>query len=65
MNSKRLLAIIAIILLAGMYIATLVLAFCSFPGSEQLLKGFILLDVALPIFLWILLYIYKHFSDKR
>lgn len=65
MNRKRILAITAIILLTGMYIVTLVLAFCSFPGSKQLLKGFILLDVALPIFLWILFYVYKHFSDKR
>lgn len=65
MNSKRILAIIAVILLAGMYLATLILAFCSFPGSQQLLKGFILLDIAAPIFLWILLYVYKHFSDKE
>ena len=64
MNSKRILAIIAVILLAGIYIATLVIALCDFPGSGQLLKGFILLDIAAPIFLWISIYVYKRFSDK-
>lgn len=65
MNSKRIFAIIAIILLVGIYIATFVIALCDFADSEQLLKGFVLLDIAAPIFLWILIYIYKHFSDKN
>ena len=65
MNSKRIFAVIAIILLVGIYIATFVIALCDFPGSEQLLKGFVLLDIAAPIFLWILLYIYRRFSDKN
>lgn len=65
MNTKRIFAIIAVVLLAAMYIATFVLAFCDFPGSQQLLTGFVLLDVAAPIFLWILIYVYKHFGDKK
>lgn len=65
MNKKRILAIIAIVLLVAMYLITLVLAFLSFPGSERLLQGFILLDIAAPIFLWILIYIYKRFGDRN
>ncbi len=64
MNLKRILAILAIVALAAMYIITLVLAFCDFPGSKQLLGGFILLDIAVPIMLWILLYMHKHFGSK-
>ncbi len=62
MNTKRILAILAILLLVCMYIATLVLAFVSFPGSDRIFGGLVLLDIALPIFLWILIYVYKHFG---
>lgn len=65
MNKKRIFAMIGVILLAAMYLTTLILAFCDFPGSDRLLTGFVLLDVAAPIFLWIMLYIYKRFSDKE
>lgn len=65
MNLKRILAIIAIILLAAMYIITFILALCDFPGSDALLKGFLLLDVIVPVFAWILLYVYKHFGPHE
>lgn len=65
MNTKRIFALIAVILLGAMYLATLIIALCNFPGSEQLLKGFILMDVAAPIFFWILLYLYKQFGNKN
>ena len=65
MKSRRILAILAIIILAGMYLATLIMAFVSFPGSERIFGGLVLLDIALPIFLWILLYVHKHFGKKE
>ena len=63
MNTKRILAIIAIILLAAMYAATFIFALCDFPGSDALLKGFLLLDVIVPVFAWMLMYVYKHFGS--
>lgn len=65
MKLKRILAIIAIVLLAGMYLATLILAFVRFPGSDRIFGGLVLLDVALPLFLWILIYVYKHFGNRE
>ncbi len=65
MKLKRILAIIAILLLAGMYLATLIMAFVRFPGSERIFGGLVLLDIALPLFLWILIYVYKHFGNRE
>ena len=65
MNLKRILAIIAIVILVAMYVATLVLAFCDFPGSKEMLGGFILLDIAVPIMLWICLYLHKRYGSDQ
>ena len=64
MTLKRILAILAIIVLVSLYVITFVLAFCTFPGSDRLLSGFIMLDIAVPIIAWILLYVYKRFRSK-
>lgn len=65
MNKKRILAIAAIVLLAAMYIITLILAFCTFPGADRILTGFVLLDIAVPILLWILIYVYRRFGPEE
>lgn len=65
MKLKRILAILAIIILVAMYVATLVLAFCDFPGSKEMLAGFILLDIAVPIMLWICLYLHKRYGSEN
>lgn len=65
MNFKRVFAILAVIALLSLYVITFLLAFCNFPGSDRILGGFIMLDIAVPIVLWILLYVYKHFSSKK
>lgn len=64
MKKKQILAIIAIFLLIGMYVATFILAFCDFPDADRLLKGFMLLDIAAPIFLWILIYLYQKLGKQ-
>ena len=65
MNGKRILAILAVVILVGLYITTLVIALVDFPGSDRILTGFVLLDIALPVFLWILLYVHKHFGKRE
>ena len=61
MSLKRILAILSVVILMTMYLATLVLAFVSFPGSDRILTGLVLLDISLPIFFYILIYIYNRF----
>lgn len=65
MDKKRILAIGAVIALVALYVTTFILALCDFPGSDKLLAGFLMLDVAVPIMLWILLYVTKHFGNKE
>ncbi len=65
MGKKRSLAVLAIVALAALYITTFVLALCDFPGSDKLLAGFLMLDIAVPIMLWIILFLTKHFGAKE
>lgn len=65
MNKKRILAILAVILLVSMYVITFILAFCSFPGADRLLAGFFMLDIAVPILLWIILYLTRRFGSNE
>lgn len=65
MDKKRILAILAIIALVSLYVITFILALCNFPGSDKLLGGFLMLDIAVPIMLWIVLYLTKHFGSKE
>lgn len=65
MKRKQILAITAVVLLVSLYVITFILAFCSFPGSDRLLTGFLMLDIAVPILAWILLYTYKHFGIQE
>ncbi|MCD7806805.1 MAG: hypothetical protein LUH19_05615 [Lachnospiraceae bacterium] len=62
---KRFLAIIGILLLAAMYLITLVLAVIQTEETRNLFYGFVLLDIAVPIILWILNFFLQHFGKDR
>lgn len=40
-------------------IATLVVAFLSFPGSQKVFIALLACDILLPVFIWIYMTIYK------
>lgn len=61
MNFKRILAIIGIILLVGLYVSTLVLALIGSPFSRQCLMAAIYCTIILPI----LIYAYTRFLHFR
>ena len=65
MNIKRIMAIIAIVALVALYITTFVIALCDFPGSDRILAGFIMLDIAVPIMAWIFIQLHTHFGPKE
>jgi len=64
-SSKRLFAIIGIILLVLLYVATLVLAFADPTPGKSIFKAGLALCVILPILLYAYLLVYKHMRDKR
>lgn len=58
-KAKQILAIICVILLVGMYVATLV---CALSGSENfmgMLMASIYASIVIPVLIWALSFIYK------
>jgi len=56
---KRIVALGGVILMVLLIIATLVVAFLSFPGSQKVFIALLACDILLPVFIWIYMTIYK------
>lgn len=61
---KQIAAIICIILLVLLYVATLVISLLDFPGSDRLFAACLVATVGLPILLWIYIWAYGKFTNK-
>lgn len=64
-NTKRILALISVILLAGLYITTLVLAIVDSSATMDLFRGSIFATVVIPVIIWAYTYIYQLFTKKK
>ena len=64
-KTKRILAIIGIIILAGMYLATLILAIFDGSATMGLFKGSIALTIFIPVVIYGYSLVYKYFAGKR
>ncbi len=62
---KQIAAIICVILLALLYVATLVVAILDFPGSDKLFASCLVATIGLPILLWIYIAAYGKFAGKK
>ncbi len=62
---KQIAAIICIILLAFLYVATLVVAILDFPGSDKLFASCLVATIGVPILLWIYLALYGKLTNKK
>lgn len=56
---KRILALLGVVLLAGMYVATLISAFLATPATRDLFLASVVATVMIPILLYVLQLIYK------
>ncbi|MBQ1171620.1 MAG: hypothetical protein IIX48_03335 [Lachnospiraceae bacterium] len=67
MHSKgqRIAAWIGIILLFSLYIATLVFAIFDFDGKGMLLRTSLIATVAVPILIWVYIWIYGILTQKH
>lgn len=61
---KRVAALIGIIVLAGMYVVTLIAAIIDAPGSGRLFRTSLGLTIAIPIILWILIWCVGKFRPE-
>ncbi len=64
-SSKQIAAILCIVLLVLLYAATLIVALLDFPGSDRLFAACLMATVGLPILLWIYLWLYGKYIDRR
>ncbi|MCM1134736.1 MAG: hypothetical protein NC400_04090 [Clostridium sp.] len=61
---KQIAAIICIVLLVLLYVATLVISLLDFPGSDRLFAACLVATVGLPILLWIYIWAYGRLTNK-
>ena len=64
-NTKRILSILAVILLIGMYLATLIFALIDSPTAFECLKISIGLTILVPVLLWIYLAMFRYIEQRR
>ena len=62
---KQIAAILCIVLLVLLYVATLVVALLDFPGSDRLFAACLMATVGLPIMLWIYKWLYGKYRERR
>lgn len=64
-KSKQIAAILCIILLVLLYVATLVVSLLDFPGSDKLFGACIVATIGLPILLWIYIWLFGKVTGKH
>jgi len=64
-NKKSIVAIMGIILLALLYLVTLVTAFLDIPNWDRLFQASLIATIGLPILLWIYLLLYKNWVENH
>lgn len=62
---KQIAAILCIILLVAMYLFTFIVACLDFPGWNKLFAGCLLMTIALPILLWLYIWLYGIYTEKH
>ncbi len=62
---KQIAAIICIVLLVLLYVATLIVSVLDFPGSDRLFAACLMATIGLPILLWIFIWVYGKYTQKQ
>lgn len=62
---KQIAAIVCIVLLLLLYVATLVVAILDFPGSDRLFAACLGATIGVPILLWIYIAAYGKLTNKK
>lgn len=64
-NVKRIAAWIAIILLVGLYVVTLVLALINSPATNSLFTVALVCTIVIPVMCWIFIWVYGQMTGKK
>ena len=65
MKLRRFFAIAGIVLLAGMYIATLIFSLIQGEMAASLFRASLICTIIVPVFIYIYTMIYKNMKNKR
>ncbi|MCI8535303.1 MAG: hypothetical protein HFG68_06970 [Hungatella sp.] len=65
MNKKRIAAVIALVFISLLYLATLILAFIDSPFSRSCLMAALFCTIVIPAILYGYLTLMGHFSDRK
>lgn len=64
-KAKRILALIAVILIVGFILATFVMSFLDFPNKDTIFFTCMLCCIMLPIIAWILMWIFGAITGRK
>lgn len=64
-NPKRILAVIGVILLVGLYLATLIFALIGSPRAMEFFKISVGLTILVPVLLWIYLSMFQYMDQRK
>lgn len=64
-SPKQIAAMICVVLLVGMYVATLIVALLDFPGWDRLFQACLVATIGLPILLWIYIWLYQQIKERK
>lgn len=64
-RARQIGALICVVLLVLLYVATLIFAILDFEGSDQLFAACLMATVGLPILLWIYIWVYGKYTGKH
>lgn len=64
-KNQRRAALIGVILLAMLFVATLITAIFNFDGEGKLFKAFLFATIAVPILIWVYIWLYGVITKKR
>ncbi len=64
-NPKQIAALVCVLILVALYFMTLIFAIADFPGWQRMFGGCLVGTIALPILLWIYIWLYGKIKDRH
>lgn len=64
-NPKQIAALVCVVILVALYLLTLIFAIADFPGWQRMFGGCLVGTIALPILLWIYIWLYGKIRDRH
>lgn len=64
-RGRQIAALVCVVLLAAMYIATFIISLLDFPHSDRLFAACLVATIGLPILLWIYIWLFQKVQERK